>query len=61
MFINIADKLEYREELLEWEKLYCRLKKMIDAREGEEWKQKSKEVDIWWGKMRMFLKDIYGI
>ncbi len=59
MFNDIKDRLEYRRELLEWQILYFRFKRLLENKEGEPWETEKKNVELWWAEMRKKLAQLY--
>jgi len=59
MFINLKDSLEYRQEFLEWENLYFRLRVLIEKRPEEKWKNELKYLENWWTNWQIYLKNLY--
>ena len=60
MLTSIKDDLEYRAEYLEWENIYFRIVKLLEEKEGEEWKKEKEFVENWWVKFQEKLKELYG-
>ena len=59
MFQGLKDRLDFRRELLEWQILYFRVKKLLDAKEGEEWECEKEFLEGWWMNMQETLKKLY--
>ena len=60
MLTDIKNDLEYRAEYLEWENIYFRIVKLLEEKEGEEWKKEKEFVENWWVKFQEKLKELYG-
>jgi hypothetical protein len=56
---DTKDSLEYRRELLEWQTLYFRLKRLLENKEGERWDAEKENVELWWAGMRKTLAQLY--
>ena len=60
MLTDIKNDLEYRAEYIEWENIYFRIVKLLEEKEGEEWKKEKEFVENWWVKFQEKLKELYG-
>ena len=59
MLNDIKDRLEYRRELLEWQILYFRFKRLLEYKEGEQWEAERKKLELWWEGMQKRLAQLY--